>query len=478
MQFVRTLFLITALSGLLAVPAMAELQLPLLGDASSGMITPQQEYDLGRNLLRLYRSHLPTSSDPQIIEYLEELLAKLAQHSQLQDRRLELVLVESDTLNAFAAPGGIVGVNTGLLTYTHNEHQLASVLAHELAHLSQRHYARRLEQQKNMTVPLYTALLGSLILAAAAGGDAGMAAIMSTQAAAQSSQLRFSRQNEQEADRIGIQTMVNAGMDPNAAAGMFELMLRSSRYSRRPPEFLLTHPVTESRISDARNRAMRYPQKQYEDNLEFHLMRARIRVQHTESPQLAVRRFRGELEGDNLSPAAARYGLSLALSRAGQFDEALKTLQPLLESEPNRATYQLLKTEIQVDAQRYEPALATLAELHARYPGSHAVNVRYGESLMKAGKFEESTAFLERYSRQRGNDPYVWYLLAEVSGLAGDILRVHEARAEYFILMGNFGQAQVQLRNALRHTRGNNYRTVMIEERIRTVERMQQASRF
>src|SRR5690606_19543413 len=144
----------------------------------------------------------------------------------------------------------------------------------------------------------------------------------------------FSRQNEQEADRIGMQTMIEAGLDPYAASDMFEEMLRGSRYGRRPPEFLLTHPITESRISDARNRAMQYPRKQYDDNLEFQLMRTRIRVRSEETPQLAVKRFKGEVQGDSASADASRYGLVLAYTDAQQFAEARATLKPLLEKDP------------------------------------------------------------------------------------------------------------------------------------------------
>lgn len=457
----------------------AEIELPMLGDTSSSMISPMQERVLGQKWLRLYRSQVPTSSDPLIIDYLEQLLNRLAVHSQLDDKRLELVVVQNNTLNAFAVPGGIIGVHTGLLTYARTENQLAAVLAHELAHLSQRHYARRLEQQKNMAAPFYAGMLASLVLLATSGSsDAGMAALATTQAAALDAQLRFSRQNEQEADRIGMQTMIQAGLDPYAASEMFEEMLRGSRYGRRPPEFLLTHPVTESRISDARNRAMQYPRRKYEDNIEFQLMRARLRVRSEETPQLAVRRFKGEVEGESASAEASRYGLVLAYMDAQQFDEARATLKPLLEKDPQRLTYRIMATDIEVAAQNYKPALKSIESLLEEHPGSHPVIVRYAEALMKAGDYQTSASVLERYSRQRTKDDYVWYLLAEVYGLAGNILGVHEARAEYFILNGVYDRAQIQLRNALKLTQGNFHRTALLEERLKYVERQRQEHRF
>src|SRR5690606_26573750 len=348
---------------------------------------------------------------------------------------------------------------------------------HELAHLSQRHYARRLEQQKNMAVPFYTAMLASLVLLATSSShtnDAGMAALATTQALALDAQLRFSRQNEQEADRIGMQTMVQAGLDPYAAAEMFEEMLRGSRYGRRPPEFLLTHPVSESRVADAYNRAMQYPRKPQADNPEYQLMRARIRAASEETPQQAIRRFKGELDGDTQSRYASRYGLTLAYLLAHEDDNAREALAPLLEQEPDRLTYQIMASDIEVAAGNYQDGIATLEALLERHPDSHPARIRYAQALMNAGQYPRPAEVLERHSRQRPNDDYVWYLLAEVNGLAGNILGVHEARAEYFILNGIFDRAQIQLRNALKHAEGNHYRTAILQERIKYVEHQQQ----
>lgn len=450
--------------------------LPLLGDTSSSMISPIQERQLGQNWLRLYRSQVPTSADPLLIDYLEQLIGRLAPHSQLEDKNLDLVLVENHTLNAFAVPGGIIGVHIGLLSYARTENQLAAVLAHELAHLSQRHYARRLEQQKNMAVPFYAAMLASLVVLATSSSqnnDAGLAALATTQAMALDAQLRFSRQNEQEADRIGLQTMVQAGLDPYAPAEMFEEMLRGVRYGRRPPEFLLTHPVTESRVADARNRAMQYPRKPFSDNVEFQLMRARIRVRAEETPQLAVKRFNNEINGESQSTDASRYGLALAYTLANQFDQARAALAPLLEREPERLTYQIMAADIDVAAGRYQTALDSITALLKQHPGNHPLTIRHAEALMKAGDYERCADILERYSRTRSKDDYVWYLLAEVNGLAGNILGVHEARAEYFILNGIYDRAQIQLRNALKLTDDNAYRTALLQERVKYVERLQ-----
>ena len=194
-----------------------ELKLPNLGESSTSLFSPEQEYKLGRAWLRMFRSQAPTIDDPLLQDYLEDLIYRLVTHSELQDRRIEVVIVDNPVINAFAVPGGVIGIHTGLLMYAQSEDELATVLAHEIAHLSQRHFSRGVEQQKSMVPLTLAGLLVSAVLIATTGGNAGMAALTATQAAALDARLRFSRANEQEADRIGMQTMVDAGMDPQAA---------------------------------------------------------------------------------------------------------------------------------------------------------------------------------------------------------------------------------------------------------------------
>ena len=453
--------------------AVADFNLPELGDASSAVVSPQQEYELGQQWLRLYRSRVPTSSDPLIHTYTEQLLNRLAQSSQLKDRRLELIVVKNPTMNAFAVPGGVVGVHTGLFIYAESEGQFASVLSHELAHLSQRHFARGVEQAQKASLPTMAAMLASLVLAATAGGDAGLAALTATQAAALDSKLRFSRQNEQEADRIGMQTMVAAGEDPYAVPEMFERMLKATRYSRRPPEFLLTHPVTENRIADSLNRAGKHPRRQHPQSLDFHLMRARVLMKHENTPQDAVKRFTSELERDSLSPEASRYGLVLALTETGQLNRAREQVMTLLKNDSDNPAYVIAAADIEANSGNMQYALGLLQTQLEKLPNHHAYNVRYAELLMKDGRYAHSEEVLERHVRRKPKDDYVWYLLAEVHGLAGNILGVHEARAEYYILNGVYDKAQIQLRNALKLSRGSYHKTALLEEKLKQVAAMQ-----
>jgi len=203
-------------------------------------------------------------------------------------------------------------------------------------------------------------------------------------------------------------------------------------------------------------------------------MRARVRVANAETPQLAVRRMKSEVDGDGAASYASRYGLSLAYMQAGQYPQAREALKPLLEAEPENMTYQIMASDIEVAAGNFPQALSSLNTLLQANPESHPLIIRYAEALMKSGDYQRSAEILERYSRRRANDDYVWYLLAEVNGLAGNILGVHEARAEYFILNGIYDRAQIQLRNALKLSTDSFHRTALLEERMKYVERMQQ----
>ncbi len=470
--------LIITLTGRGGHTLAAEIKLPLLGDATSGIVSHQQEYELGRAWLQMFRSRVPTLDDPQLKAYLEQLTFKLATHSQLTDRRLELIVINNPTMNAFAVPGGVVGTHTGLFMYAQSEDQLASVLSHELAHLSQRHFARRLANQKANSVTSMAGLLAGLILAATVGGDAGMAAMTASQAAAMDRSLRFSRQNEQEADRIGMDTLHQSGMDPNGVARMFDRMLAATRYTgHHPPEFLLTHPLTESRIADARNRVRKYPAKQYPENIEYHLMRARALMAIDNNPQRSLKRFQSELEGDSSSPSAARYGQVLALTALGNHEQAWTSLSPLLETEPNRLTYQLAAAAIERARGDHGSALKRLNGLHRDHPDSYPLLAELSEAYLAANRYHDAEQVLEKLARWRPTDPHIWFQLAEISGLAGDIPGVHMARAEYFILTGIYDKARQQLGYASKLVARDFKRSAIISQRLRDIDAMEKDAR-
>ena len=349
-----------------------------------------------------------------------------------------------DRLNAFAAPGGIVGVNGGLFLNAKTEGEYASVLAHELAHLSQRHFARGVEAQQRMQLPMMGALLIGIVAAAAGAGDAGIAAIAGTQAAAIQEQRRFSRQNEQEADRIGILNLEKAGYDPRNMPSMFERLMRQYRYDAKPPEFLLTHPVTESRIADTRNRAEQAPKGGTEDSQRYQLIRARVQLQFEETPGLAAKRFRAELD-ENPKRDSARYGLALALIKGGRLNEARDALKPLLDKAHNDVTYNLAQIDLDVTNNRLADAQQRVERMRTLYPANYPLQQARIDLLLKQNRPAEAEKALDALLKNRPDDPDVWYDVAEVRGLSGNTIGLHQARAEYFALVGDFDQALQQL---------------------------------
>ncbi|WHH52987.1 M48 family metalloprotease [Pseudomonas sp. Ap32] len=455
------------LACLMALPGHAD-DLPSLGDASSAIVSPQQEHQLGRAWLSLLRGQVNQLNDPQLKDYVETSVYKLAETSQLQDRRLEFILIDSRELNAFAAPGGIVGVNGGLFLNAQTEGEYASVLAHELAHLSQRHFARGVEAQQRMQLPMMAALLAGIVLAAGGAGDAGIGMIAGTQAAAIQEQRRFSRQNEQEADRIGIQNLEKAGYDPRNMPTMFERLARQYRYDAKPPEFLLTHPVTESRIADTRNRADQAPKGGIEDSMRYQLIRARVALIYEGTPGLAAKRFRAQLDEDPKLDAA-RYGLALAQIKGGRLNEAREMLKPLLAKAPNDIIYNLAQIDLDITNNRLADAQQRAERMQGLYPGNYPLKQVRADLLVKQNKPAEAEKVLNELVKSRPDDPDVWYDMAEVRGLSGNTIGLHRARAEYFTLVGDFDQAIQQLDYAKRRAGGNFPLASQIDQRQREI---------
>lgn len=451
MNFLRPTLL--TLACLMAQPGLAS-DLPSLGDASSALVSPQQEHQMGRAWLSLVRGQVDQLSDPQLKDFVETSVYRLGETSQVQDRRLEFVLLNSPQINAFAAPGGIIGVNGGLFLYAQTEAEYASVMAHELAHLSQRHFARGLEAQQRMQLPVMAAMLAGIVAAAAGAGDAGIAAIASTQAAAIQEQRRFSRQNEQEADRIGLINLEKAGYDPRAMPSMFERLMRQYRYDRMPPEFLLTHPVSESRIADTRNRAEQYQAGGVTDSLRYQQMRARVQWIYEDTPGLAAKRFRAMLD-ENPKLDAARYGLAIAEGKSGQHAKARENLQILLSKAPDDVVYNLAQIESDMATNRLPEAEKRLERLISLYPGNYPVRQARIDLLIKQGRTQDAERALDELLKDRPKDPDVWYLVAEVRGLNRNTIGLHQARAEFFALVGDYKQAIEQLDFAKRRASNN-----------------------
>ncbi|MDG2060488.1 MAG: M48 family metalloprotease [SAR86 cluster bacterium] len=442
-----------------------EEKLPSLGDASSSAISLSTEYSLGRLWLAQMRNGIPQIEDSITQDYLEHLLYRLSEYSQLKDRRLELILIDQNTINAFAAPGGVIGVNGGLINQAETEAQLVSVLSHELAHLSQRHFARNLQRQQERGLANAFIILASIAVAAASSPDAVMAGqqILAQQA------LAYSRSNEQEADRIGFLNLTSAGFNPEGMPNMFRKLQDISRLSGRDSlEFLRSHPVTKSRISDSQNRANKIKSRNFNDSLEYYLIKQRVRVHFSSNLRQsityykqAVRKSKSERE-----KVIYNYGLALALSRDGKNNEALEMIRLSLNLKPKNLILQSSLLEIHFNAGHLLEAKALGKELLATNTDNYPLSMLYARILMDSQDYEEAEGVLKNLLTKRSTDLHVWYWLAEIQGLSRNTINLHRSRAEYFSLRGRYDEAIKHLRYALELV-GNNFQlTQSIESRI------------
>lgn len=436
----------------LALPAASQAappkELPSLGDASSALVSPEIEDKIGRAFLQQIRATLPLSDDPILKYYTDVQLRDMTQHANMQDNIHSVVLIEQEQINAFAAPGGIVGINMGLFLHAQDVHEYSSVVAHELAHLSQRHFARGIEHQRNMTIPNLAGLVAAIALGAVGGADVGLAALQANQAIGIDKQLRYSRGREQEADRVGLNTLVEAGFDPNGMARMFDRMRQAFQFTRIPPEFLLTHPVSESRISDARGQIAALDlERDYPDSIDYQAMRARVQLHYADSPVNALSAFRKRLN-NNPRDLGAAYGAAIANSAIGNHDRALDSLEPITAAQPGKLLYIATKAELLIAAGRNDEALQLLDRHLSLNPKNPALSMLRVDALVAQSRFEEAETQLERLSRSQAEDSEVWYQLAEVAGKAGNIVGVHRARAEFFAMHGALERAVQHLQYA------------------------------
>src|SRR5690554_1331125 len=353
-----------------------ESSLPSIG-GSAGLISGQQESEIGQQVMASIRRSAPQIQDPLIYDYLSAIIYRLVPSAPLDNRDLKLVLIDSPALNAFAVPGGIVGVNGGLFLNAATEQQFASVMAHELAHLSQRHFARRMEQQETSAPLTLAGMIAGIVLSAVTQSDIGIAAIAGTQALSIQNMLAYSRAHEQEADRVGMEILANAGLDPRGMPEMFEIMMRQNRLQgNQMPEYLSTHPLTQSRVADTRNRAEQYPDERIRDGQEYHLVRSRLQVHYAQSPDIAIDTFEGYLnKPDAQSNEAIRYGLAVAYQENRQYSAAEKILRELLENNPGRITFQVSLAETLISQGRHTDARELLAGALTRNPRNYPISM-------------------------------------------------------------------------------------------------------
>lgn len=450
----------------------SETELPALGDSTSGLISLQQEQELGSLWLRQLRANQATIDDPLLITWFTDSIYQLVPFSELAVTDLQLVVVDSPQLNAFAVPGGIIGINYGLFLYTADEDELASVLSHELVHLSQRHFARQVEAAQRRNPIALATLLASIILIATDNPDAGFAGLVSSQAAAIQSQLAYSRDFEREADRLGMNILVQSGMDAHAMPEMFSSMMEANRYSSSALEFLMTHPLTPSRVSDAGNRAEQYPIRPRTRSFEFLALKLGAERRYQLKDNSAAE-FRQRLENARgVDRDALLYQLAEIALVQREPQKGMNYLQQVSAEYRQHPAMDALQAKLLAADNQVADATSLLRQKLLIHPQDLSLRETLSRILIDTNRPAEAIPLLKDLTADYPQMPFSWSLLSEAANAAGDQVLAYRALGESYYFSGRRQDAVQQFRSAIREAaRIKDFqRESAIRERLRYIE--------
>lgn len=440
---------------LATLPAWAQMEdLPDIGGANTGLLSLRMEAQIGR---QVYYSLLETGTvmtDPELQEYIQDLGMRLVANAQIRDdQRFTFFMVDNPAINAFALPGGYIGMHTGLLQATANESELAGVVAHEISHVTQRHISRAVFANQRMSTISLASMLGAILVGVATGADPGLiqGAVGAAQGFAMEQQISFTRANEYEADRVGISVLANAGFDPMAMTDFFETMGRkTSSLTNRAPEFLLTHPLSADRMAEARSRARTYPAVDINDSPEYAIARARSKLLTSSRPESALDYFEGKrTDAPRVEQLEVSYGTAITLLQLGRYKQAETILAELLEHyEAVTPLYSALAQARQLQGDT-EGALVRYEEALELFPRNVPLTVRYCEALLRAGEAARAHTILLDLLNQVPPTLEQVRLIAIAANASGDVGNAHYYMAEYHAMSGSLRLAIEQLQLAL-----------------------------
>ncbi len=454
-MFKRTTLAISLCLSLLPATQQADevtkIDLPDMGDSSGTLISPAEEKEFGEEFFRSLHSQITINQDPEIQAYIQAIGQKLTANSDAPSHPFHFFVVMENDINAFAGPGGYIGVNSGLILMTEAESELASVLAHEISHVTQRHLFRAAEAAGRLSIPSAAGMLAAILLGTQAP-QMGQAAIMAIMGGNIQFQINFTRENEEEADRVGMQTLSAAQFDPRSMPTFFERLQQATRYyGQAVPEFLRTHPVTVSRISDSRGRAETYPYKQYPDSLGYQLIKAKIKVlTETDAHNNAAKTyFTSRLnQGTTEQRTVAKYALGLIALKLEKFAEAESIFQSLTHDYPEQTHYANALAKTAFDAHNYALAVTRYQKLVNQFPDNDAIKLDYIASLLKIKNPELARTLLLSLGYQIQQIPVYWELLGLAYSDLHQPAESHRYLAEYYFAMGQTQDAILQIKLA------------------------------
>jgi predicted Zn-dependent protease len=456
----------TLLALVFSLPAIPA-ELPDLGEVSTGAFSDKDEREVAAVIMRDIRASRNVLDDPEVTEYVNNLGYRLVAASDDNKREFEFFVVKDHTLNAFALPGGFIGVHTGLISAVQNESELAGVLAHEIGHVTQKHIARLIASQERTLIPSLAALAVA-ILAARSNPNVTQAALASAQAGQIQSSLNYTREHESEADRTGMRTMVRAGFDPQAMATFFERLQKIGRFSdSAAPAYLRTHPLTTERMADMQNRAGQLPYRQVPSRLDFELVRAKVRATDEDS-RSAAQLFETQIrEGRYANLTAARFGLVTALLRSGDRARARSEFVKLETSASPHPMVQHLGAEIDMARGDTAGAVARLRHALKQFPNSRPLVYALGDAVLNLGDIPAGLALANEYLALYPDDYRLYALKAHAHAQAGQQLASHRAQAEAYVRQGLVAAAIEQLEAGIKAADGDFYQLSSAEARLR-----------
>jgi predicted Zn-dependent protease len=444
-----------------------DIRLPDMGSPADTILDNSEEAQIGRMIMRDIRNSGQVVEDPLITEYLNDIGSRIAAQSNEGDHDFTFFAVDDHRINAFALPGGFIGVHNGLLEATRSEDELAGVLAHEIAHVTQRHIARAIHANSRQSILTTAMMLGALVLAAAGGGgDAVQGAMAIAQGTAAQQQINFTRSNEYEADRVGIAALADAGFDPYGMASFFEVMSRQTTTSpeMRAPEFMRTHPVTTARISEARSRAKSYPQIRSDDSTGYGIARTRVIVARFDTPAEAVAYFEGR-DYDKQNDIQ-RYGRAIAYQRAGDYFSALPIFEALLDKDKSVIAYHIGLGQTLVALDQWSDAVDIFERALELFPRNVPLVIEYSARLLELGQPQKAHTLLLDLLNNVPPTPEQVRLIARAASQAGEEAEAYYYLSEYRLMIGDLNGGIGYLQQALRLPQLQEIQRARFEARI------------
>ena len=453
----KKLLIATALSTLLlSTPTVAQSnknKLPDIGAAGFSVLSIEKEQLIGNAMKKHLRASQPLLNDPVLSEYINTLGNNLVKNANDVNYAFDFFILKNKELNAFAFFGGHIGIHSGLITTAANESELASVIAHEISHVTQRHLARRLESQSR-NQPITMASMLTSVLIGLVNPGLGIAALTTTMAAGQQASINYTRGNEKEADRVGISLLAKSGYDPQGAPSFFGKMAEKFRYVSKPPAMLLTHPLPDSRISDARLRAQNYPARQLAPSLNFELSKARITARYENNTKSNIAAFKELLTKKRYKiQEAAKYGLALSYLQNNEFLKAKSILEDLLLADNNNLFYVDALSDVYIATKEFTKGITLLERFNLLMPNNQIVVLNYANILQEANKLTLASTLLQDFIAVNPEHFIAYDLLSTIYKKQNNPSLMHSSKGEIYALLGVYPKAIDELQTAIKFSK-------------------------